>query len=447
MHKLFLYLTLILSLVNAQNIDYDFVINETIKNNKKLKTNRLNIQTSKLDIEKIKATSYGKLEFKHEMSRTNHSGYVFNSKLSSREATFRDFGFSQMNEGIDTQAKDLNYPNTRNNFNTKITYEIPLFTGFQLSIQEEILKIEQKAEELKYNLDEKFLEIEVLKAYNSAVVAKKFIEATNKAKEVAFVFVNSAREFYKEGLVTKIDTKQAQVHALNTQSKLTEAKNRFYIAIAYLKFLSSNENITNVKELKGFKQNDYKLENLYKIAFETRDDLKLVKKYKEGMKKNIDLKKSSFYPHIYSYLEYGINDNTLNLNSDKDYYMALVGVKYTLFDNRRDIDKQKSQIEFKKTILNQTQLEDTIKLEIKKAFLNLNSKIKIYKEKKETKLLAYEVLEQSKLMYKNQLISTTELLKQEAIYRENEASLIMASYEKALAQAQLKLIVGKNLRE
>jgi outer membrane protein TolC len=50
-------------------------------------------------------------------------------------------------------------------------------------------------------------------------------------------------------------------------------------------------------------------------------------------------------------------------------------------------------------------------------------------------------------MYKNQLISMTELLKQEASYRENEAELIMANYEKSIAQARLKLALGKSLRD
>lgn len=49
-------------------------------------------------------------------------------------------------------------------------------------------------------------------------------------------------------------------------------------------------------------------------------------------------------------------------------------------------------------------------------------------------------------MYKNQLIPMTELLKQEAIYRENEAALIMANYELSLALAKINLVAGQNLR-
>lgn len=168
---------------------------------------------------------------------------------------------------------------------------------------------------------------------------------------------------------------------------------------------------------------------------------------KQAMEKNVELNKSSYYPSIYSHLEYGFNDNIPTLDSSKDYYLGMVGIKYSIFDGTRDKDLQKSQIELNKTNLNMEQLKDGIKLEVEKALLTLKAKEKIFNEKKESKELAFEVLEQSKLMYKNQLISMTELLKQEASYRENEASLIMASYEKSLAQARLKLSIGKSLRD
>jgi hypothetical protein len=36
-----------------------------------------------------------------------------------------------MAEGIDTQPRNLNNPSSRNDFTTKIIYNIPLFIGFK----------------------------------------------------------------------------------------------------------------------------------------------------------------------------------------------------------------------------------------------------------------------------------------------------------------------------
>ena len=446
MHKIYLSLLLV-SFAYAQSVSFDKILETTIKNSKDLQKQKLNIESSKLDIENIDAVSYGKFSLSEEISRTNHAGYVFNYKLSSREASFKDFGFSQQSEGLNVQPTDLNYPEARNNFNTKLTYDIPLFTGFKLSNQKDILKLQEQANTIKYNLDVKELEFEVLKAYNSAVIAKDFIKALEKAKEAITFMRNGAIAFHKEGLVTKIDVNEAKVYESNINSQLLESKNNFQLALAYLSFLSSDESISDVEDLKNLYFKFPNEKELYSQALENRDEVKMQNIQVNASKKNIDIAKAAYYPTVFSRLEYGYNDDTLTLSEDKDYYMAMVGITITLFDNTRSIEKQKSQIEYQKANLNEEKLKDAIKLELKKAMLNLETKEKILEEKIEAKNLASDILEQAKLQYKNQLISMTTLLQQEANYRKNEALLIEARYEKSLALASLNLVLGKNIKE
>ncbi|BAK73120.1 TolC family protein [Arcobacter sp. L] len=448
MHKI--YLSLILATMTyAQSVNFDEVLEQTLKNSKDLQQQQLNIDSSKLDSQMIDSINYGKLAITEEFSRTNHAGYVFNSKLSSREATFRDFGFAQVGDmsNFDIQPVDLNYPDARNNFNTKITYDIPLFTGFKLSNQKDILKLQEKANELKYNLDKKTLELEVLKAYNSAVVAKDFVQALEKGKIAVSKIVEGANAFHKEGFVTKIDVNEAKVYELNINASLIEAKNNFQLALAYLRFLSSNDEINDVQELENRYFHFPNEKELYKKALENRDEVKMQDIQVNATKKSIEIAKSAYYPTVYSHLEYGYNDNKLTLDDDKDYYMALVGISLTLFDGTRDIEKEKSKIEYAKATLNQEKLKDAIKLELKKAILDLEAKDAILKEKVEAKNLASNVLEQAKLQYKNRLISMTTLLSQEANFRKNESMLIQARYEKSLALANINLILGQNIKE
>ncbi len=446
MHKIYLSLLLV-STVYAQSVNFDRILNLTLENNKDLKNQQLNLDLAKLNTKTIDAVSLGKLSITEELSRTNHSGYVFNSKLSSREATFRDFGFAQQNEGMDVQPKDLNYPDARNNYNTKLIYEIPLFTGFKLSNQKDILELQEKANEIKYNLDKKELTIEVLKAYNSAVVAKEFVSALEKAKIAISQIVKSAEAFHKEGLVTKIDVNEAKVYELNINSQLIEASNNFQLALAYLRFLSSDDSISDVEALENINSEISEKNLLYTQALENRDEIKMQDIQINATKKNIDIANSAYYPTVYSHLEYGFNDNTLTLDDEKDYYMALVGINLTLFDNTRDIEKEKSKIEYARASLNSEKLKDAIKLELEKTTLNLETKEKILKEKIEAKNLAGDVLEQSKLLYQNHLISMTTLLSQEANFRKNEALLIDARYEKSLALAKINLALGKNINK
>lgn len=442
MNKIILSLVLSSSLAFTQTIDFDKALELTLQNNKQIKNTKLDIDITKENKSEILGVQLGKLEFSHEASNTNHPGYVFNSKLSSREASFRDFGFIQQNEGIDVQPTDLNYPDARNNFTSKVSYNLPLFTGFKISNQKDIIKLQEKANELKLNLSKKQLSFEVLKAYNSAVVAKEFIIAVNKTKEAITYVVKQANEFHKEGLVTKIDVKQATVHELNVNSKLIEAQNNFDVAIAYLKFLTSDETISDVFDMKHIYCDVNSIDDLYEKALQNRDEFKMQEINKQAMKKNIDVVNSEYMPTIYSHFEYGFNDNSIDLDNTKDYYMAVVGLKYNIFDMTRSAKSEKASLEYKKSVNNLEQLQDMIKLEIKKSISNLNAKEKVLTEKIKAKELAQEVFEQSNLMYKNQLISMTNLLEQEANLQRNEAALINAKYDYSLALANIALVLG-----
>lgn len=443
-----IYLSFLIStLCYSQSINFNEVLQQALENSKDLKKQALNIGSIKQDYNIVDGINYGKVSISSEVSRTNHAGYVFNSKLSSREATFRDFGFSQMNEGMDIIPKDLNYPNDRTNINSYVSYDIPLFMGFKIENQKNILKLQEKANELLYNLDKKNLEFEILKAYNGAVVAKDFVKALEKAKQTVEFIYEGAIEFHKNGLVTKIDVNEAKVYQLNINSTLTEAKNNFNLALAYLKYLTSNENITDVENLENIYFDLKNFDELYNNALETRDEVKMQNITIEANKKNIDVQKGSYYPTVFSHLEYGVNDDRFTASKDKDYYIALVGISLTLFDSSRSAYLEKSKIEHLKSTLDYEKLKEGIKLELEKAILDYKAKQEILKEKIEAKNLAFEVLNQANLQYKNRLISMTTLLSQEANFRKSESMLINAKYENSLALAKLNLVLGQNLNK
>ena len=442
-----IYLSLLIShFCFAQTINFSEALKQSLGNSKDLKKQELNIQISKEDTNSITASNYGVLSLNSNISRTNHAGYVFMGKLSSREATFKDFGFSQMNEGINTTPKDLNYPGDRTAINNFVSYDLPLFTGFKLENYKDISKLQEKANEILYNLDKKNLEFEVLKAYNGAVLSKDYLKTMKNAqKNIEFIH-NSALEFHKNGLVTKIDVNEAKVYMLNVNSKLVEAENNFNLSLAYLKFLTSNELISDVEGIQNIYFDFENEEELYKKALEKRDEVSLEKISIDANNKNIDIQKSSYYPQVFTHLEYGVNDNKFTSDQDKDYYMALLGISLIIFDGSRNALVEKAKLEELKSKLDYEKLKDGIKLELEKAMLNYKAKQAILKEKIEAKELANEVLNQAKLQYKNRLISMTTLLNQETNYEKSQTMLLEAIYENSLALANLNLVLGKNIK-
>ncbi|WP_418178785.1 TolC family protein [Aliarcobacter lanthieri] len=443
-----LYLTLCFqTILLSQTISFDETLNQALKNSKDLKKQELNIQIAKEDSKNIDALNYGKLSLNSDISRTNHAGYVFMGKLSSREATFRDFGFIQMNDGIDTVPKDLNKPEPITSINTYISYDLPLFTGFKLESYKDISKLQEKANEVLYNLDKKNLEFEVLKAYNSAVLAKDFIKTMQSAKKSIEFIHNGAIEFHKNGFVTKIDVNEAKVYMLNVNSKLIQAQNNFNLALAYLKFLTSNDNISDVAEIENIYFTLESQEELYKKALEKRDEVSLQNISIKANEKNISAQKSAYYPQVFTHLEYGVNDDRFTTSKDKDYYMALLGISLTIFDGSRSTLIEKARLEALKAKLDFEKLKDGIKLELEKAILEYKTKQAVLKEKLEAKELANEVLNQAKLQYKNRLISMTTLINQQTNFEQSQTMLLEAIYENSLALAKINLVLGENLKK
>lgn len=442
-----IYLSLLIShFCFAQSINFNEALKQSLENSKDLKKQELNIKISKEDTKNITASNYGVLSLNSNISRTNHAGYVFMGKLSSREATFKDFGFSQMNEGINTAPTDLNYPEARTNINNSFSYDLPLFTGFKLENYKDISKLQERANEILYNLDKKNLEVEVLKAYNQAVLAKDYLKTMQSAKKSIDFIHNGAQEFHKNGLVTKIDVNEAKVYMLNINSKLLEAQNNFDLALAYLRFLTSNETISDVENIENIYFNLESEEELYKKALEKRDEVTLQKISINANSKNVDAQKSEYYPKIFTHLEYGLNDNNFTTNKDKDYYTALLGISLTIYNGSRDALVEKARLEELKAKLDYEKLKDGIKLELEKALLDYKAKQAVLKEKTQAKELASEVLNQAKLQYKNRLISMTTLLTQETNFQQSQTMLLNAIYDNSLALANLNLVLGKNLK-
>ncbi|HIP12588.1 MAG TPA: TolC family protein [Arcobacter sp.] len=434
------------ALLMGNTISFSEALNKTIANNKSLKAKKLSIEESKLDMKTAKGYNYGTLTFNENIARSNNALNVFGMKLMSREATFSDFGFNEFDTTnpnlLTTKPEDLNNPEARTNYETKLTYTLPIFTGFKLSTAKDMSELQVKANIAKYKFDEKEMGLEVLKAYNGAVAAKHFILATKKAKKATKSFVYFASEMLNEGYVTSLDVKQAKVYDMKINSQLLESQNKYSLAIAYLQFLTSDDAITDVKDFASIAITDETL--ISKNSYINRDDYKWMQNNTKTMQKKIDFEKSASYPMIGSHLEYGFNDDQLNnIDKDKDYYVAAIGIEYKIFDGfKTSSNIQKAKIQYAKTKYYLNYMKDGIKLQIKKASLTLQTKKSVLQEKLKAKNLADEVLVQSKEMYENQLIKMSDLLMQQAQTQKARAELIMAKYEKTIAAAKLKLALG-----
>ena len=461
MKKLLFISAALSSLLLAKEIDFNTALKEALKNNLELKAKKLNIDKAQAQLKEAKGYDWGKLIFSEEISRTNNAMYVFGMKLESREATFKDFGFADFlakmpglmrgtvsgAQVLAIEPKDLNYPDARTNFKTKFVYEVPIFTGFKLKYAKEMAKLQVLANKFKYSQDKNVLGVEVLKAYNGAVAAKYFISALKKAKETTSAFLKMVKAFYDNGMATKTDLLEIKKRDAEVNAMLIEAKNKYDLALSYLRFLTDDNTITGVGDFQTLIPDNASLNKLIKIALQNRGDLKWMQKNVETMKAKVKFEKSAKYPMVGAHLEYGWNDNTLNLSTKKDYYLVAAGLKWNIFDKSRDAKVEKSKIEAMQTGYYYKYMKKGIALEVRQKYLDLRAKKAIVREKITNKELAEEILKKYTYMYKQGMISMPILLMKEAEARKARAELIKAKFDEAMAAAELKKALGDLVKE
>jgi outer membrane protein TolC len=167
------------------------------------------------------------------------------------------------------------------------------------------------------------------------------------------------------------------------------------------------------------------------------------------MHKKIDFDSAENYPVVGAHVEYGFSDDKITLESSQDYYLAAVGLKYTLFDGFvTSVKEQKAKIEYQKVQHYYSYMKDGISLEVKKNFLEAKTLKKVLKDKTNVAIMAEDILNETMELYSNNLRFRTNmmyLLMQLENMIKAQADVAMTKYNKALAQANLELSLGNSL--
>jgi len=185
------------ALAGLKNLSLDHALQLLDKKNLEIKVSKFEETMKKYDELVVEGKNWGSLTISLQALRSNDAGNVFGFKLQSREATFGDFGAQEfMNNFGACQNGDmaacgrmytqppenLNYPAPRNHFLTKLTYQVPLYTGGKLS---EYKKITEKMYEMS-RLDTRKLRDEkiyqVKKAFYDITLVNRYIHNLSRIR-------------------------------------------------------------------------------------------------------------------------------------------------------------------------------------------------------------------------------------------------------------------------
>ena len=255
-----------------------------------------------------------------------------------------------------------------------LSASLPLYTGGanQASIQSgEIgaaaarLTTERAREDLKY---------EVTAAYYNAVEALKKTEVQRESVGNYDAHLGNVTALYEAGAQARIDVLRSSVELSNARQELISAENAYEVNLATLRNLLNMDrgeelHLTTDVSYVPFEKT---VQDCISYAYGNRRDLQVQKDTLAQRELAVDIAKAGKKPTVNLTVGSGITTQFRPHNDTNRDVSASVGVNWNIFDSgvtRAQIDA--AEAERDTALLNVRQAEETIDLNLRKAYLNL----------------------------------------------------------------------------
>ncbi len=359
-----------LLIASVDKLTLDEAVNILQKENLEIKAATLDVKIAQEDENTVSGAHWGKLDFIQDAARSNDAGNVFGFKLTSREATFGDFGFSEFNPALPqdtllkTQPNDLNYPDDRNFFQSKLRYEVPLFTGFALSSYGDIMHSMTKMKSLEKEelINTKIYELRK-SYYSMALLENSIINLSTILTNIEHL-QKTTQSMIDVGYAKKVDLLEVKAKKGNVERLLIQMQSNKTLLYHYISFLL-NQKVSEITvpntEIQMPSISD---ENILSSNLD-------IQKASTGLvirKNMLSSEEASYYPTVGAFGEVATADNSF-LGDAVDHSAYTVGARLTwnIFNGGSDSAKiQKSQLELLKMRSQVNLAKNGIRLQIAK---------------------------------------------------------------------------------
>jgi outer membrane protein TolC len=323
--------------------------------NLEIKAATIDVDVAKQDADSVSGMNWGKLDFVQDFANSNDAGNVFGFKLTSREATFGDFGAKEFmnatgkNGGVPpesaytTPPQDLNYPDARSFFQSKLKYEVPLFTGFALSSYADVMNsmIKIKSLEKQALINEKTYQLR--KSYYDMALLNDSIANLEQILTNIEKLEDTTQNMIDVGYAKRIDLLEVKAKKGNVERLLVQMKSNEKLLYHYISFLL-NTKITTITAPKS------------EVQVPTYDDEAIlsdnldIQKASTGLEirqSMVDSSQAAYYPTIGAFAEVATADDSfLGEASDHSAYTVGARLTWNLFNGGIDSSKiEKSKLE------------------------------------------------------------------------------------------------------
>lgn len=338
---------------------------------------------------------------------------------------------------------------SQNNYQWKGSLIQPVFTGFALLSSYELAKLGFEDSQAAVELEKLDLTLQVKEAYFNVLIAEKSIEVARRELESLESNLEVAQNFYDVGMIPVNDLLKAEVELADARQKLVKARNALEAAHAAFNVVLARPigAPLRVKDILAYTLGKVDFEDCAAKALKNRPEVQILDISILKAEQQIRLARSENYPEvslIYDYIKEGDGPDVAGGPfHDANRWQATAALEWTFWEWGKTRAKMKEKKSLRKELYKTKEaLEEVIRLEVKRAFLELETATENIPTTQKAVTQAEENLRVNEERYKAQVTTMTEVLDAQTLLTRARVNYFQALYDQHLAQAKLERAIG-----
>lgn len=382
----------------AQELTLESAIRLALENNHLLKASKREVKAQELELMSARGALFPRIKLEETFTRTDIPAFAFMSKLNQERMGLQDFDPSR-----------LNNPSAVNNFETKLSLEVPIWMGGKVQSAIRMANYEYRAVSLQDIRREEEIIKEVYNAYANAVYAKASIDVARQGVKDAQEHLRLAENMHKVGMALLSDVLRAKVYLSKAEENLQKAQRGYETAKKGLELLLGKPlGEFEVKDLGACPQ--VEKEPYIQKALQ-RADIRATQERLKVLEESYRFVLSDNLPQIYAFANYSLYSKNFPFGSDGSGYMVGLGISWSFDTGLSTLRKAQANLERKRALEEQLSfLRNRALFEVEKAYREYLNALDELKSAQDRIRASEEVVRVMELRYKNGLARIVDLL-------------------------------------
>ncbi|NOY65275.1 MAG: TolC family protein, partial [Nitrospirae bacterium] len=303
-----------------------------------------------------------------------------------------------------------------------------------------------KASALQTKRVRNLIALEFIDAYFDLLKSKSLLDVSSKEVERLESHLKDTTAMYEEGLITKNDLLQAEVMLADARQKRIDAENLYKLRQSRLNMLLLRDlnKPVEAEDTQWHPFTEYNLEDAWRNAIQQRPEIKAIDAEIALKQSEIKSTEAEYLPTLFVSGGYEYQENRFMVHEGN--WSVVGGINLNLSSGgltRSSIKQKRAQL--KALEIKKEKLIDSIRLEVKEAFLRLHSTQNRVRVTKKAVEQAEENLRLQRLRYKEGVGTATEVTDAVTLLTRAETNYLSALYESFKAEARLLYTMGFDL--